>query len=150
MQSSKRPDFISKNQTTDGNATSYGGAMLFIYYLCPQLGFSLPAIINKAGGTLEKTYHALTGKNGGYKAFSKLLAKFFPIGDTPLLPLDNPFPLLDGRHAMCTPLPQNRRTPRLRARSPAPRPSTLVAAVQRQTTSGRSPTRTNSSPALRM
>jgi hypothetical protein len=62
-----------------------------------QLGFSLPAIINKAGGTLEKTYHALTGKNGGYKAFSKLLAKFFPIGDTPLLPLDNPFPLLDGK-----------------------------------------------------
>ena len=97
MQSSKRPDFISKNQTTDENATSYGCAMLFIHYLYSQLGFSLPAIINKAGGTLEKTYHALTGKNGGYKAFTKLLAKFFPIGDTPLLPFDNPFPLLAGK-----------------------------------------------------
>ena len=97
MQSSKRPDFISKNQTTDGNATSYGCAMLFIYYLYSQLGFSLPAIMNKAGGTLEETYHALTGKRGGYKAFTKLLAKFFPIGDTPPLPFDNPFPLLDGK-----------------------------------------------------
>jgi hypothetical protein len=56
MQSPKRPDFISKNQTADGNATSYGCAMLFIYYLHSQLGFSLPAIFNKAGGTLEKTY----------------------------------------------------------------------------------------------
>ena len=96
MQSSKRPDFISKNQTTDENATSFGCAMLFIYYLYSQLGFSLPGIINKAGGTLEETYHALTGKKGGYQAFTKLLGKFFPIGDTPLLPFDNPFPLLDG------------------------------------------------------
>ena len=56
MQSSKRPDFISKNQTTDENVTSYGCAMLFIYYLYSQLGFSLPAIINKAGGTLGETY----------------------------------------------------------------------------------------------
>jgi hypothetical protein len=96
MQSSNRPDFISKNQKKDTKAISYGCSMLFIYYLYSQLGFSLPSIINKAGSTLEATYHALTGKKNGYKAFTKLLAKYFPIGATPFLPFDNPFPLLDG------------------------------------------------------
>src|SRR5215469_6502854 len=86
--------------------------MLLIYYLYSQLGFSLPAIINKAGGTLEKTYHALTGKNGGYKAFAKLLAKFSRSGIDRYCHLVIRFPCLTARHAMCTPLPQNRRTPR--------------------------------------
>ena len=96
MQSTKRPDFVSKNKKTDTDGTSFGCAMLFIYYLYSQLGFGLPSIINKAGSTLEDTYKALTGKSGGYTAFTKLLAKYFPIGDTPTLPFDNPFPLLDG------------------------------------------------------
>jgi hypothetical protein len=98
MQSSKRPDFISKNQTTDGNATSSGCAMLFIYYLCPA------ARLQSAGDHQQSGRDA--GKDLPMRSQARMAAtrrsascwqSFSRFGDTPLLPLDNPFPLLDGK-----------------------------------------------------
>lgn len=91
-----RTDWISKRKLSDVDVESYGCSILFIYYLHTQLGYSMDSIVSKAGESLEATYHKLTGKDDGYKAFTELLSKYFPIGKTSLLPFDNPFPLLDG------------------------------------------------------
>ncbi|MFN8242490.1 MAG: hypothetical protein U0X40_00440 [Ferruginibacter sp.] len=75
---------------------SFGCAMLFIYYLHEQLGFSMKEIINSGGGTLEQTYQRLTRQDiGGFAQFKRLLDVHFPglniyyKGAKP----DNPFPL---------------------------------------------------------
>ena len=97
-----RPDFVSKNQKSDVKVDSFGCSILFIYYLYSQLGIDLVSIVSKAGATLDDTYKAVTGKTGGYKAFTDLLAKFYPIADTPYLPFDDPFPLVDGSQRSVT------------------------------------------------
>src|SRR5258707_245661 len=54
-------------------------------------------LCTKAGDTPEKTYKALTGNSGGYSDFTQFLAPFYPVGQTPSLKTDNPFPLLAGQ-----------------------------------------------------
>ncbi|HEY6183026.1 MAG TPA: hypothetical protein VIW67_12320 [Terriglobales bacterium] len=102
LTSSDRPDWITENEDTDGNEVSWGCSLLFIYYLVDQLGHSGPWVIQNGGGTLENTYKALTnqqggnpGSNLGYTAFTDLLNQYFPIGHTPGLDTNDPFPLLD-------------------------------------------------------
>ncbi len=95
--SGSRADWISKRKLSDLDVESYGCSILFIYYLYSQLGYSMESIVSRAGESLDITYHTLTGKKEGYKAFTELLSKYYPIDKTiPHLPFDNPFPLLDG------------------------------------------------------
>jgi hypothetical protein len=92
-----RADWISKIKASDVDRESFACSILFIYYLYSQLGKDMKSIVSKAGGTLEDTYKTLTGNSGGYKAFTELLSKYFPIGKTTPLPFDNPFPLQDSK-----------------------------------------------------
>jgi len=101
-----RKDWVSQNFTGgplkaggsvngDDDSYSYGCAMLFIYYLKSQLGFSVPQIVQNGGTTLADTYQKLTGRTDAFSRFSDLLAQKFPPGeDVPDLPSDNPFPIL--------------------------------------------------------
>jgi hypothetical protein len=93
LTSATRPDWISSFEGTDTDATSFGCSLLFLYYLYSELGYDLKSIITKAGANLEATYHALTGSNGAYTAFTNFLSQFFPIGNTNSLSTDDPFPL---------------------------------------------------------
>jgi hypothetical protein len=98
-----RKDWVSQNFTGgplraggpvrgDDDSYSYGCAMLFIYYLKSQLGFSMPQIVQNGGPTLADTYRALTnGQTNGFWAFKSLLDEHFPIGVQS--PTDDPFPL---------------------------------------------------------
>jgi hypothetical protein len=99
-----RKDWVSRNFTGgplraggtvrgDDDSYSYGCAMLFIYYLKSQLGFSMAEIVQHAGPTLAATYQALTlGQTKGFWEFRSLLAEHFPIGVES--PTDDPFPLI--------------------------------------------------------
>jgi hypothetical protein len=100
-----RKDWVSQNFTGgpkreagksvrgDDDSYSYGCAMLFIYYLKSQLGFSMFQIVQRGGPTPGDTYQALT--NGqptkGFWEFKSLLAQHFPIGVKS--PTDDLFPL---------------------------------------------------------
>jgi hypothetical protein len=98
-----RKDWVSQNFTGgplkaggsvrgDDDSYSYGCAMLFIYYLKSQLGFSMPQVVQNGGATLADTYRVLTnGQVNGFWAFKSLLAEHFPIGVQS--PTDDPFPL---------------------------------------------------------
>jgi len=97
LQSAARDDWITTNELSDTDGDSFGCSLLFLYWLHSQLGHSMTEIITKAGGTLEATYHALTGQSGGYAAFTEFLVPFFPIGQTAALKTDNPFPILTGQ-----------------------------------------------------
>jgi hypothetical protein len=93
LDSSDRPDWVSKTDPTDQNAVSTGCAVLFLNYLRYQLNFSWPQIVAAAGSTLEQTYEALTGKTGGFAPFKALLDQRFPPGRPSGLTKDNPFPI---------------------------------------------------------
>jgi hypothetical protein len=98
-----RKDWISvnfeggKNKTGnfvngDDDSYSYGCAMLFIYFLMFQLGFSMSQIVRNLQATWAGTYTALTGDaSGGFDRFKQLLAKAFPAPTKGLLAGDNPF-----------------------------------------------------------
>jgi hypothetical protein len=94
-----RFNWVTDTDATDTAIDSYGCAILFIYYLRDQLGFSMSAIVQKAKDSLEGTYQALTGSSGGYNAFKALLDKYLPYNDTQKmtnLVTDDPFPILEG------------------------------------------------------
>lgn len=90
-------DWITLTEATDTNFVSFGCAILFINYLSTQLGYDLAKIVQIDTPTLEGRYDALTGSiGGGYGAFIALLDQYYPVGKTPNLKTDNPFPLLDS------------------------------------------------------
>jgi hypothetical protein len=94
---SPRQDVITTPDPTDKNWWSFGGALLFLYYLKTQLGHSVPQIIQKGGATLEETYRNLTGQTGGFNAMNTLISRFFPVGSTPKFgDFEDPFPLWDA------------------------------------------------------
>jgi len=91
---SARPDFVSKTDTTDSNAVSYGCGVLFLFYLGSQLGFNMRAIVQAAAATLESVYHNLTQDSNAIATFQALLnAKFPPGVPSNLAGSTNPFPL---------------------------------------------------------
>jgi hypothetical protein len=95
--SGNRHDWVSSNEATDTNFVSIGCGILFLNYLRSQLqpGYSIETLIAASGTTLEAVYQTLTGQVGGFKPFSSLLNRFFPIGLKPAVG-DDPFPLLDA------------------------------------------------------
>jgi hypothetical protein len=94
LQTAGRPDWVTTSEGTDTKSVSFGCALLFLYYLKSQLGHSVPAIIQKAGPTLEETFTNLTGQKGAFNAFNGLVSAYFPPGQTPKFnSYDNPFPL---------------------------------------------------------
>jgi hypothetical protein len=106
-----RPNFVDATDNTDGNSFSYGCALLFIYYLHSQLGFSMRAIVAAAAGTLEGVYANLTQDRNGFVPFSALLLTKFPLGDASAetgrenpLPLPSPHVLSARRFATQHPL----------------------------------------------
>jgi hypothetical protein len=95
---SMKKDFVTKTERTDVNSQSYGCAVLFLFYLRSQLGFSESQIIQSGGATLADTYQSLTGGSGtdAFNSFTQLLRPFFPLGKTPPLLTEDPFPLQDA------------------------------------------------------
>jgi hypothetical protein len=89
-----RPDFVGTTDNTDTNKFSYGCALLFIYYLHSQLGFSMRGIVSAAADTLEDVYTNLTKDHNGFAPFSALLLARFPLGSASTeTGSENPFPL---------------------------------------------------------
>jgi hypothetical protein len=91
-----RPDFVNKTEASDANFTSFGCALLFLYFLRSQLGFSMKAIVSShaVADTLEGVYANLTKDHDAFPTFSNLLERAFPSG-TPagLVGSTDPFPL---------------------------------------------------------
>jgi hypothetical protein len=96
LQSSRDTQWIGASENTDKNPVSFGLSLLFLYYLKDQLNHSIPDIIAAGGDNLAQTYQNLTGKNDAVAAFSQLINKYFRPGNTPQLPTEDPFPLLEG------------------------------------------------------
>ena len=96
LQSSRDTQWIGASESTDKNPLSFGLSLLFLYYLKDQRGFSIPAIIAAGGDSLATTYSNLTGTNDAVNAFSQLIGRYFPQGNTPQLATEDPFPLRDG------------------------------------------------------
>ena len=97
--SSSRDDFVTANKSTDGDAVSFGCALLFILYLNTQLGFSPAKIIQAGTGTLAGTYTKLTSDPGNpFGLFLQLINGAFP-GTSTITSgsgqaLDDPFPIV--------------------------------------------------------
>jgi hypothetical protein len=96
--SSSRPNWVSSNESTDGNAVSFGCALLFLYYLRDQLGFTIQQIIQNGGATLVDLYKNLTGDNSDpFAYFANAVNSVLP--GTQTLPesnteaADDPFPI---------------------------------------------------------
>jgi hypothetical protein len=95
---STRPDWVNNTDPTDySNSVKSGCALLFLWYLYTQLGFSVTSIVAAAGANLGVVYRNLTGDtNDPFPYFKALIDANFPsqtgnyiAGPNP----DNPFPL---------------------------------------------------------
>jgi hypothetical protein len=93
---SSRADYVNViKPTDDGPDVITGCAVLFIWYLFSQLGFSVNAIVAAGAPTLSGVYRNLTAHTADpFPTFKKLLDLYFPgttqiSGPNP----DNPFPL---------------------------------------------------------
>lgn len=93
---SPRQDFVNHIDTGDhGIDAKTGCAILFIYYLFTQLGFTINEIIAAAASELSGVYKNLTGDGSDpFPFFKQLLDTAFPGTQTIGGPNpDNPFPL---------------------------------------------------------
>jgi len=93
---SGRADSVNNiNPTDDGPDAATGCALLFLYYLFSQLGFSIDAIVGGAASPLSGVYKNLThDTNDPFPAFKQALDTAFPGSKTITSgDLDNPFPL---------------------------------------------------------
>jgi hypothetical protein len=97
--SSNRTDWITNNESTDGDAVSFGGVLLFLFYLNTQLGFSPAQVIQAGGSTPSATYANLTGDDSDpFGFFLYLFDTVFPgtstITGASGQAQDDPFPIL--------------------------------------------------------
>ena len=90
-----RPDFINNTEGTDRNYVSIGCSVLFLNWMCFQLGYDWTQIIAAGASTLAQTYQNLTGKTDGYNLFMALMDTTYPRGKPSGLTTDNPFPMQD-------------------------------------------------------
>ncbi len=103
-----RADWLSSVEPFPGNGPATGCALLFLYYLFHQLGFSIPAIVAAApgvdssnnvigGSCLRGVYRNLTGDTSDpFPYFANLLATKFPPNLVSAIPgpnADDPFPI---------------------------------------------------------
>ena len=87
-------DWVNNTESSDVDLKSYGCATLFLFYLRSQRNFSERTIIQNGGATLAATYRAITGDTANpFALFTQLLRTYFPVGNTPALTTENPFPL---------------------------------------------------------
>jgi hypothetical protein len=92
-----RPDFVSTTEASDGNFVSFGCALLFLYYLRSQLGFSIRAVALAPADSLEGVFFNLAQDRGGFQTFSNILEERFPAGKpSGLVGSADPFPLSSG------------------------------------------------------
>ena len=94
--SSARNDYVNNiNTTDDGPDAITGCALLFIYYLFSQLGYTINQIVAAGAPTLGGIYNKLTGDPGDpFPYFKALVDSAYPGTSTiPGPDLDNPFPL---------------------------------------------------------
>lgn len=93
---STRQDWVSSTEGTDGNSVSFGCALLFIYYLNKQLGFSINQILAAYNSNLKSVYNTLTGDAGNpFPFFKRLMDNAYPVSPAslPATTPDDPFPL---------------------------------------------------------
>jgi hypothetical protein len=93
---SPRNDYVNNiNKTDDGPDAITGCALLFIYYLFGQLGYTINQIVAAGAPTLAGVYNNLTGDPGDpFPYFKALVDSSYPGTRTiPGPDLDNPFPL---------------------------------------------------------
>jgi len=93
---STREDYVNNPNPTDfGPDAVTGCALLFLWYLYSQLGFSIKEIVAAAAPTLAGVYQNLTHNNANpFPEFNYLLSTYFP--STAIITtgnLDSPFPL---------------------------------------------------------
>lgn len=86
-----RPDWVSRNNSTDSDSVSNGCSVLFLFWLNAELNLSWQQICRAAAPTLAGTYQALTGKNTAYADFRAAIDQMFPLGKPSNLKVDNPF-----------------------------------------------------------
>lgn len=82
MNAPGRPNFVDSNPDDNQPDVTTGCTAAFIWFLHSQLGFSIPQIIAAGSGTLGGVFQNLTGKTGGFAAFSTLVNTFYPPGIT--------------------------------------------------------------------
>jgi hypothetical protein len=95
---SPRLDFVNNVDFVDhSNDPKTGCAVLFLWYLFTQLGFSVTDIVAAGNSELSGVYRNLTGDSGDpFPFFKRLLDTAFPSTTTSVVPgpnADNPFPL---------------------------------------------------------
>ena len=95
---SGRSDWVTTNESTDGNKVSFGCVLLFLFYLNTQLGFPPDRIIQAGGANPAATYSNLTGDDTNpFGFFLYLINTAFPgtatISGGSGQAQDDPFPL---------------------------------------------------------
>ena len=101
LNTNPRPDFVNTTDPTDRNYTSIGCAVLFLYWMRYQLGFTWNQICQADGATLAATYTKLTGRSDALPRFEALLSARYPIGKPSGLTTDNPYPLKRATDSGC-------------------------------------------------
>ncbi len=96
---SNRIDWVNNPDRSDSSRSEKSAcALLFIYYLHDQLGYSVDSIIAAGASDLGRVYRNLSGTSDDpFPAFKKLLDTAFP-GNSLITTgnLDNPFPIASG------------------------------------------------------
>ena len=92
------PDWVNNTDTTDNsNSQKSACSLLFLWYLCTQLGFGVNTIVQAAGADLGVVYKNLTGDaNDPFPYFKQLLTTAYPSPTGNQIPgpnWDNPWPL---------------------------------------------------------
>ena len=95
---STRPDWVNNTDPADhSNSPKSACSVLFCWYLCTQLGFSVNAIVGNGSSNLAGVYHNLTGDTGNpFLYFKQLLDAAYPSQTNSYIlgpNYDNPFPL---------------------------------------------------------
>jgi hypothetical protein len=113
LNASPRPDWVTNTETTDKDSISFGCAIVFIYYLRYQLGYSYAELVKAGGSTLAQTYATLTGQpaNGAIDALGALLNDHFPTRAAFQVSADNIFPLYSPPFVACYASPYGVGTP---------------------------------------
>jgi hypothetical protein len=94
---------VSNTEGTDTDSISFRCAVLFLYYLRYQLGYSYAAIVSAGGSTLAQTYATLTGQpaSNAFGALTSLLNQHVPAGTPFQLSTDEIFRLSSPPTVTC-------------------------------------------------
>jgi len=87
---SRRPDWVSQNDSTDQDPVSNGCAVLFLTWLA-FLGYGYDKVTQAAAGSLWGTYRRLTGKTTAFADFTAAVNARWPAGQPSGVTMDNPW-----------------------------------------------------------